>query len=151
MWEGDYKDGWALKNPCFWTVVLEKTLEGPLDCKETKPVNTKGNQSWIFIGKTDAEAEVPILWPPDSLEKTWCWERLKAEGEGDNRGWDGWMASLTWWARARASSGRWWRAGRPGVQQFMGAQSRTQLSDWTKTTNLTAGHKLTLKVHSNIH
>ena len=65
MWELDYKESWALKNWCFWTMVLEKTLENPLDCKEIKPVNPKGNQSWIFIGSTDAEAETPILWPPD--------------------------------------------------------------------------------------
>ena len=65
MWELDYKESWAQKNWCFWTVVLEKTLESPLDCKEIKPVNPKGNQSWILIGRTDAEAEAPILWPPD--------------------------------------------------------------------------------------
>ena len=65
MWELDYKESWALKNWCFWTVVLEKSLESPLDCKEIKPVNPKGNQSWIFIGRTDAEAETPILWPTD--------------------------------------------------------------------------------------
>ena len=63
MWELDHKESWALKNWCFWTVVLKKTLESPLDCKEIKPVNHKGNQSWIFIGRTDAEAETPILWP----------------------------------------------------------------------------------------
>ena len=62
--ELDHKEGWVLKNWWFWTVVLEKTLESPLDCKEIKPVNLKGNQTWIFIGRTDAEAEVPILWPP---------------------------------------------------------------------------------------
>ena len=66
MWELDCKESWALKNWCFWTVVLEKTLESPLNCKEIKPVNPKGNQSWIFIGRTDAEAKVPILWLPDS-------------------------------------------------------------------------------------
>jgi len=65
MWELDYKETWALKNWYFWTVVLEKTLESPLDCKEIKPANPKGNQSWILIGRTDAEAEAPILWPPD--------------------------------------------------------------------------------------
>ena len=69
MWELDYKESWAPKNWCFWTVVLEKTLESPLDCKETQLVNPKGDQSWIFIGKTDAEADVPILWPPDA--KSW--------------------------------------------------------------------------------
>ena len=101
MWDLDdldYNESWALKNWCFWAVVLEKTLESPLDCKEIKPVHPEGNQSWIFIGRTDAET--PILWPPDeknwlNWKRSWCWERLKAGGEGDNRGWDGWMASLT--------------------------------------------------------
>ena len=78
----------------FWTVVLEKTLESPLDYKEIQPVHPKGNQPRIFIGRTDAEAETPILWPPDAKnrlmgKKPWCWERLKVEGEGDNREWDG--------------------------------------------------------------
>ena len=92
MWELDHK-GWAPKNWCFWTVVLEKTLESTLDCKEIKPVKLKGNQSWIFIGRTDDEAETPIIWLHDV--KSWltgkdpeCWERLKAGGEGDDRGWD---------------------------------------------------------------
>ena len=68
MWELDHKEGWALKNRCFWTVVLEKTLESPLDCKEIQPVHSKGDQSWVFIGRTDAdaEAEVSVLWPPDA-------------------------------------------------------------------------------------
>ena len=69
MWELDSKESWAPKNWCFWTVVLEKTLESPLNYKDIKPVNSKGNQSWIFIGRTDAEAEIPILWPPDG--KNW--------------------------------------------------------------------------------
>ena len=69
MWELDYKESWVLKNWCFWTVVLEKTLESPLDCKEIQPVHPKGNQFWIFIGRTDAEAETPILWPPHA--KSW--------------------------------------------------------------------------------
>ena len=66
MWEFDYKESWALKNWCFWTVVLEKTLEHPLDCKEIRPVHSKGDQSWMFIGRTDVEAKTPILWPPDA-------------------------------------------------------------------------------------
>ena len=69
MWEFDHKEGWAPKNCCFWTVILKKTLESPLDCKEIKLVQPKGNQSWIFIGRTDAEAETPVLWPPDA--KNW--------------------------------------------------------------------------------
>ena len=69
MWELDYKESWMLKNWCFWTVVLEKTLESPLNCKEIQPVHQKGDQSWVFIGRTDVEAETPILWPPDA--KSW--------------------------------------------------------------------------------
>ena len=73
MWELHYKESWALKNRCFWTVVLEKTLESPLDCKEIQPVHPKGSQSWIFIERTDAEDETPILWPPDA--KNWLTEK----------------------------------------------------------------------------
>ena len=69
MWELDYKEGWASNNWCFWTVVLEKTLESPLDCKEIQPVHPKGNQSWVFIVGTDNEAEAPILWPPDARSR----------------------------------------------------------------------------------
>ena len=126
MWELDHKENWAPKNWCFWTVVLEKTLESPLDCKEIQPVNPKGNQSWIFTGRTDAEAEAPILWPPDvktdSLKRPLCWERLKTGGGGDDRGWDGWMGSLTQWTWVWASSGRWWWIGKPGMLQSMGSQ-----------------------------
>ena len=90
MWELDYKESWALKNKCFWTVMLEKTLESPLDCKEIQPANGKGNQSWIYIGRADVEAETPKLWPPDAkswlIWRLWCWERLKAGGEGNDRG-----------------------------------------------------------------
>ena len=69
MWELDFKDSWALKNWYFWTVVLEKAFESPLDCKEIQPVDSKGDQSWIFIGRIDGEAEIPVLWPPDA--KNW--------------------------------------------------------------------------------
>ena len=83
----DHIQGWAPRNWCFWTVILDKTLESPLDCKEIKSVNPKVNQHWMFIGRTDTEAECPILWPPDAiranaLEKTLSWEWLKAKGEG---------------------------------------------------------------------
>ena len=102
MWELDYNENWAPSNWCFWTVVLEKTLESPLDCKDIKPVNPKGNQSWIFFGRTDAKAETPIFLATWCEELThwknlWFWENLKTGGEGDDRGWDGWMASLTQW------------------------------------------------------
>ena len=137
MWESDYKESWMLKNWCFWTVVLEKTLESPLDCKETQLVNPKGNQSWIFIGRTDAEAESSntlatwcrelALW-----KRPWCWERLKAGGEGDDRERDGWMASLTWWTWVWASSESWWWTEKPGVLESMGSQSQARLSDWTE-------------------
>ena len=73
VWMWDYKESWAPKNGCFWTVVLEKTLESPLDCKEIQPVHPKGDQSWICIGRTDAEAEAPIIWPPDV--KNWLTEK----------------------------------------------------------------------------
>ena len=77
MWELNHKESWALKNGCFWTVVLEKTLESPLDSKEIQPVQPKGNQSWIFIGRTDAKAETPVLWPPDA--KNWLiWKDSEA-------------------------------------------------------------------------
>ena len=78
MWELDYKESWAPKNWCFWTVVLEKTLESPLESKEIQPVHPKGNQSWIFIGRTDAKAETPILWPPD-VKNWFIWEYPDAE------------------------------------------------------------------------
>ena len=87
MWELDYKEDWVLKNWCFQIVVLKKTFESPLDSMEIKPVNPKGNELWIFIGRTDAEVEMPILWPPDMKspligKRPWCWEKLKAGGEG---------------------------------------------------------------------
>ena len=80
MWDLDHKEGWGPKNWCFWTVVLEKTLESPLDCKEIKPVNPKGNQPWLFIERTDAEAEAPILWPPDV--KSWLIGKDPDAGKG---------------------------------------------------------------------
>ena len=136
MWELDYKESWAQKNGCFWTVVLEKTLESPLNCKEIQPVHPKGDQSWVFIGRTDVEAETPILWPPDAKswlnwERPWCWERLKAGGAGDDRGWDGWMASPTGWTWVWVDSRSWWWTGRPSVLQFMGSQRVRHDWDWT--------------------
>ena len=96
MWELDYKENWVPKNWCFWTVVLEKTLESPLDCKEIKPINPKGNKSLIFIGRTDAEAEIPVLWPADTKNwliwkhpdagKDWRWEE-KGTTEDEMFGW----------------------------------------------------------------
>jgi len=120
----DHEEGWAQKNWCFWTVVLEETLESPLDCKEIKPVYPKGNQSWTLVGRNDAEAEAPILWCKSQLigKIPWCWEREKAGGEGDDRRRDSWMASQTQWTWIWASSRRSWRTGKPGVLQSMGLQ-----------------------------
>ena len=125
MWELDYKESWAPKNWCFWTVVLEKTLESLWDCKEIQPVHPKGNQSWIFIGRTDVEVKAPILlatWYKELThwERPWCWDSLKAGGQGDNRGWDGWMTSLTQWTWVWVNYRSWWWTGSPGVLQSMG-------------------------------
>ena len=91
MWELDCEEGWAPKNWCFWSVVLEKTLEIPLDCMEIQPVHSEGDQN--FFGRNDAKAETPVLWPPHVkswlIGKDWCWEGLGAGGEEDDRGWDG--------------------------------------------------------------
>ena len=118
-----------------------------LDCKEIKPVNPKGNQSWIFIRRTDVET--PILWAPDVKnwlirKRHWCWERLKAGGEGDDRGWDGWMASLTWWSWVWASSGSGWWTGRPQVLQPMGLQRVRH--NWVTEVNWTEPKEVTSKV-----
>ena len=124
MWELEHKEGWALKNWCFWTVVLEKTLESPLS-QEVKPVNLKEDQPWIFIGRIDAETEAPILWLPDIKSqligkypdggKDWGQEVTGATE--DKR-----MALLAQWTWVWASSGRWWRAGKPDVLQLMQSQ-----------------------------
>ena len=136
MWELDFKESWALKNWCFWIVVLEKTLESPLDCKEIQPVHPKGNQSWIFTGRTDAEPETPIVWPPvvknwlsgkdPEFWKDWRWEMGPT---------DGWLASPTQWTWDWVGSRSWWWTGRPGMLQSMGSQRVghdwvTKLTDW---------------------
>ena len=125
LWELDHKEGRELKNWCLWTMMLEKTPAGPLDSKESKPVNPKGNQSWILIGRSDAVAEAPVFWSPDAelthWKSPWCWKRLKAEVEEGIRGWDGWMASPLQWTWTWANSRRWWGTGRPGMLQSMGS------------------------------
>ena len=134
-WELDHKEGWGLKNWCFPTVVLEKTLESPLDFKGIKPVNSKGNQFWIFIGRTDVEPEAPILWPHDA--KSWCTEKdpesgidlgqeEKGQSEDEMVGWHHRLSAHQFWA----IFGIWW-TGKPGMLQSLGSQSWTRLSDWT--------------------
>ena len=126
MWELDYKESWALKNWCFRTVVLEKTLKSPLDSKEIQPIHPKGNQSWIFIGRTDAEAETPVfgclMQRVESLEKTLM---LGGIGGRRRRGWQR-MRWLEWIANSMDMSlgelQDWWWTRRPGVLQFMGSQ-----------------------------
>ena len=139
MWELDCEEGWALKNWCFWNAMLEKTLESPLDCKEIQPVHSEGDQPWDFFGVNDAKAEAPVLWPPHAkswlIGKDWCWEGLRAGGEGDNRGWDGWMASRTQWTWVWVNSRSWWWTGRPGVLRFMGSQIVGHDCDWAKLMN----------------
>ena len=126
MWELDYKESWAPKNWCFWSVVLEKTLESPLYCKDIQPVHPKGDQSWVFIGRPDGEAETPILWPPDA--KSWLiwkdpdagkdWGREeKGTTEDETVG-----SSPTQWTWVWVNSVSWWWTGRPGVLRFMGFQ-----------------------------
>ena len=140
LWELDYKESWAPKNWCFWTVVLEKTLESPLDCKEIQPVQPKGNQSWIFIGRTDAEA--PILCTPDM--KSWLIgkdpdagkdrrQEEKRKTEDEMVRWH----HLTQWTWVWTSSGSWWWTGKPGVLQSMGLQKVGH--DWATELNWTEG------------
>ena len=134
MWELDCEESWVLKNWCFWTVVLEKTLESPLDFKEIQPVHPKGDQSWVFIGRTDIEAETPILWPPDAESwliwkdpytgKDWRQEE-KGTIEDEIIGWHHWLNGHEF--------GSWWLAGRPGILWFMGSQRVEH--DWATELN----------------
>ena len=125
-WKLHHKEGWEPKNWCFWIVVLEKTLESPLDCKEIKAVNPKRNQPWIFIGRTDAKAEVLILWPPDAKNQLFgkdpdAWKDWRQEEKGTTEdemvGWHHWLNKRVW-----AGSRRWWRTGKPGVLKTMELQ-----------------------------
>ena len=140
MWDLDHRESWMPKIWCFWAMALEKTLESPLDCK-IKPVNSKGNQSWIFIGRTDAEAKTPILWSPNvknwligkdtGAGKDWQWEE-----KGMTEDWDSWMASLTLWTWVWVSSVSWWWSRKPGMLQSMGSKrighDRATELNWTE-------------------
>ena len=137
MWELDYKESWVLKNWCFWTVVLEKTLESPLECKVIKAINPKGNQSWIYIGRIEAEAEAPILWPPDGknwLSRKDCdtgkdW-RQEEKGTAEDEMVDGITDSMDMSLRKlweMVKDRETWQAAVHGI-----TKNQTQLSDWTK-------------------
>ena len=150
MWELDHKEGWALKNWCFWAVVLEKTLESPLDCKEIQPVHPNGDQSWIFIRKTDAEAETPILWPPDAKRwfirkdpdsgKDWTQDK-KGTTEDEMVGWHPWLIGQEFQQAPETVKDREaWQAAICGI-----TKSWTWLSDWTRTTMNDAGKCSVLK------
>ena len=154
MWELDCEESWAPKNWCFWTVVLEKTPESPLDCKEIQPVHSEGDQPWVFFGGNDAKAEAPVLSLAASCEELthwkrhWCWEGLGAGGKGDDRGWDGWMASPTQWTWVWVNSGGWWWTGRPGVLRFMGSQRVGH--DWATELNWVTNTHASFKYYRNL-
>ena len=126
-----------MKNWCFWTVVLDKTLESPLDCKEIQPVHSE-YQPWDFLGRNDAKAETPVLWPPHV--KSWLITKDSDGGrdwrqeEKGTTGWDGWMASLTQWTWVCVNSGSWWWTWRPGVLRFKGSQrvGHDWATDWSE-------------------
>ena len=137
MWELDYKESWVPKNWCFWTVVLQKTLESPLDCKEIQPVHPKGNRPEYSLEGLMLKLKLQYLatWCEELtlLKRPWCWERLKVRREGDDGGWDGWMASPTQWTWVWASSRNWWRTGKPGMLQSI--ESRRVIHDWATELN----------------
>ena len=127
MWELDCVESWAPKNWCFWTVVLEKTLESPLDCKEIQPVHPKGNHPEYSLEGLMLKLKLQyfghLMWRTDSLgERPWCWQRLKAGTEGDDRRGHDWMASLTQWTWIWVNSRSWWWTWKPGMLQSMGSQ-----------------------------
>ena len=133
MWELDCEESWAPKIDAFELWCWGRLLS-PLDCKEIQPIHPKGDQSWVFIGSWNSNTLATSWEELTHWKRPWCWEGLGAGGEGDDRGWDGWMASPTLWTWVWVNSGSWWWTGRPGVLQFRGSQrvSQTQLSDWTE-------------------
>ena len=149
MWELDYKESWVLRNWCFWTVVLEKTLESPLDCKEIhqsilKEISVEYSLEGLM---PKLKHQYLATWWKEltHLKRPWCWERLNVGGEADDRGWDGWMASLIWWTWVWVSSGSWWWTGKPDVLQPMGLHSWRWLRDWTELTNFKSYKMMLLK------
>ena len=147
MWELDCEESWVPKNWCFWTVVLETTLESPLDCKEIQPDHSEGDQPWVFFERNDAKAETPVTLATSCEELThwkrpWFWEGLGAGGEGDDGGWDGLMASPTRWTWVWVKSGSWWWTGRPGVLRFL--RSQRVGHDWMTELNWISYYKSTM-------
>ena len=138
MWKLDCEESWVPKNWCFWTVVFEKTLESPLDCKETQLVHSKGDQSWVFMGRTGAEAETPVLWPPHA--KNWLIGKDPDAGRDSEQEEKGTTKDeMAEWHHGlnghefEWTSGLWWWTGRPGMLRFMGSQRVGQ--DWATELN----------------
>ena len=154
MWELDYKESWAPKLS-FWTVVVEKTLGSLLDCKEIQPVHPKGDQSWIFIGRNDVKAEIPVLWPPDA--KNWLigkdldagkyWRREEKGTTEDEM--VGWHHQLNGLLSIWVSSGSWWWTGKPGVLQSMGSQRVGH--NWATKLKWTESPKYLLNMLGSLH
>ena len=151
MWELDCEESWALKNWCFWTVVLEETLESPLDCKEIEPVHSKGDQPWVFFGRNDAKTETPVLWPPHA--KSW----LIGKDSDSGRDWgqeekgmtedhpDGWMASPTRWTWLWVNSESWWWTGACCNSWYRKELDMTERLNWTEL-NWTAPMKNSVEI-----
>jgi len=147
MWELDYKESWALKNWCFSTVVFKKTLESPLDCKEIQPVPPKADQSWKdWCWSWNSNTLATWCKELTYWKRPWCWERLKAGGEGDDRGWNGWMASPTQWTWVSVNSGSWQWTGRRGMLQSMGLQRVGH--DWVTELNWVLSLKTYICMHA---
>ena len=140
--ELDYKESWALKNWCFWTVVWRRFLRVPWTARRfnqsiLKEISSERSLEGLML-KLKLQYFGHLMWRTDSLKRPWCWERLRAGGEGDNREWDSWMTSPTRWTWVWASSGSWWWTEKPGVLQFMGSQRVGH--DWVTELNWTRPH-----------
>ena len=153
MWELDYKESWASKNWCFWTVVLEKTLESlGLQGDPTSPSQRKSDlhihwKDWCWSWNSNTLA---TWWEElTHLKRPWCWERLRAGGEGDDRGWDDWMVPLTWWTWVWVSSGSWWWTGKPGVLESM--ESQRVGHDWVTKLNWKLSGRYRDYSHTSAH
>ena len=137
VWEIDHKESWAPKNRCFWTVVMEKILESPLDCKEIQPIHPKWNHPEYSLEGLMLKFQYfgHLMWRTYSLEKTLMLGKVEGRRRRVQQRWEGWMASLTRWTWVWVNSGRWWWTGRPGVLWFMGSQRLGH--DWVTELNWT--------------